>query len=70
MFSLGCPYHECIGGGHDLDPIVVEMVQGKERRRTGALICHGWQDAERVGKHECPCHLDYEIEIDYRDGTK
>lgn len=47
VFFEQCRMRECVGGGHDLDAVIKEMINNEEPRRVGEMSCVGWQDADR-----------------------
>lgn len=67
VFFQKCRMRECVGGGHDLDEVISDMIRDREPALDGVSRCHGWQDEERVGRHRCLDELRYSIEIDYRE---
>lgn len=69
LVETRCGNRECTRGYHDLSEIIREMVANNEATRTGHTQCTGWQDAERVGAHQCLMQLDYTIDITYKSGS-
>jgi hypothetical protein len=65
LFEIKCPMYECVDGGFDLTDIITKTIKNKLTHKKGSLTCQGWQDQERVGKHQCLTKLLYEIRIEY-----
>ncbi|MDD5327471.1 MAG: hypothetical protein PHY02_06615 [Phycisphaerae bacterium] len=53
FFKIVCPYAECISGGFDLSPAIDKLVASHLNKLDDTIICQGWQDEERRGKHHC-----------------
>ena len=62
---MKCPYRECINGGFDLGPVLSDAASKNETEVNGMVACQGWQDRERIGKHQCLCELIYNLQIEY-----
>lgn len=67
LFIFDCPYWECVGGGHDLDDEIDQLLKDRVEESSGIHVCPGWQDPERVGKHRCFGELRYVVRAAYAD---
>ncbi len=65
--TIKCLNSDCTKGYFDLSYIIMQMVKGKETKKSGTMTCDGYQDAERCGQYHCMCELEYTIEIQYEE---
>ena len=42
ILKFQCPYHECMGGGHDLSGAVGQMAQYQKAELSARSLCRGW----------------------------
>lgn len=56
---IKCPMRECVEGGFDLRAQYNRSELDVEC--SGASVCQGWQDKERINKHRCLCKLQWEM---------
>lgn len=52
-FQYECPHRECINGGYDFKNTIEKALQSRDHQAQETLICHGWQDKERINKYKC-----------------
>ena len=60
-----CPYHECVGGGHDLSGAVKRLVQYQKGELSGRSLCRGGSDEERPDQYHCSGELIYKIQVEF-----
>ena len=65
ILKFQCPYHECMGGGHDLTGAVGRMVQYQKGDLSGRSLCRGWSDEERPDQYHCSGELIYKIRAEF-----
>ena len=65
--TISCLNPDCSKGYFDLSMEIMQMVRSRETRRSGKMVCDGYQDAERCGQYHCMCELEYTIVIQYQE---
>jgi len=69
FFHIACPFRECVRGGFDLGPEVLDVVRAQATLARGEQVCQGWENPERFGEHRCWLRARYEIQIKYGNTT-
>jgi hypothetical protein len=64
FFCIACPRALCLGGGFDLDPLIVEMIMTGNSAATGIVECVGWLDPQ-CEHTRCLLQLSYRIDLRY-----
>jgi hypothetical protein len=67
FFEIQCPFRECVKGGFDLTGVVAKLVIDRLEETSGTFTCQGWQDRERIGRHQCLLRIKYKITAVYKD---
>jgi hypothetical protein len=65
FFEEECLYHDCIDGGFDLSEPVSDLIKSGNQSSSSFLICQGWQDEARLGRHMCLLTMKYTIKVTY-----
>jgi hypothetical protein len=65
FFAFACPRTLCLGGGFDLDSIIVAMLDSGATASIGNLECHGCLAPARSENANCLLQLHYRIQISY-----
>lgn len=63
FFAIACPRTLCLGGGFDLDSIVVAMLDGGATASIGTLECQGWLAPARGENARCLLQMHYRIQL-------
>lgn len=63
IFEVSCPYRECVDGGYDFKSVISSLYESGESEYNGELVCQGWQDQERIGKHRCLLTAKYTLRL-------
>jgi hypothetical protein len=65
-FRMKCPYRECVWGGFDFSSYVEEAIRSSSNEAAGQILCNGWQDQERINKHQCMLESAFTVTIERR----
>ena len=65
ILKFQCPYHECMGGGHDLSGAVGQMAQYQKAELSARSLCRGWSDEARPDQYHCSGELIYKIQAEF-----
>ena len=64
FFSIACPRTLCLGGGFELDALIVKLVEARKTASTGVLECAGRIDPQ-LPHASCLLQLRYQISVRY-----
>lgn len=68
FYKYPCPSSECVSGGFIFRSEVLDAVNKRLTEKSGLVLCHGWQDRERINKNKCLLECKYRISIAYKSG--
>jgi hypothetical protein len=69
FFAIACPRTLCLGGGFDLDPLILDLLGTGGTTSTGTLECRGWLDSARPAHAQCRLQALYRFEVRYNAGA-
>jgi len=63
-FHLQCPWkNQCVHGGFDFSEGVQQALKSSTNAAEGRLLCEGWEDQERIGRHRCMLEALYRVTV-------
>lgn len=65
LFLVKCPNGSCTDIGFDLGGDVRDVIRNRKPSSSGTKKCNGWEDSERIGKHECLSEVEFTITVEY-----
>lgn len=65
LFVVKCPNISCTDIGFDLGGDVRDVIRSRKSSSSGTKKCNGWEDSERIGKHECLSEIEFTITVEY-----
>ena len=64
FFAIACPRTLCLGGGFDLDSIILTMLGAEATTSAGVLQCHGWIEPTRNENTRCLLQMHYRLQAE------
>lgn len=65
FFQYPCRFRDCVGGYLNLANEVSDLVLSGGPELRGKAHCDGWQDEQRINKHQCLLKTEYRIAVKY-----
>lgn len=62
-FEVKCRLRSCVGGVFDFSYGVREAIKSESGSASGQIICHGWQDLERINQNHCRLIANFNISV-------